>query len=133
MSFHTVYSMSQEMSKVAPITHTLNINGIKVTLEVDTGCGVTILSKRQYTQLWKKTGTSELSPCSLRLKTYTGERLGVLGMAQVKVLNKNTEKTLPVVIVDGEGPNLLGRSWLQELAMMDQLVNKVESEPHVQL
>lgn len=133
MSFHTVYSMSQELSKVAPITRILNVNGIKVTFEVDTGCGVTILSKRQYIQLWKKTGTSELSPCSLRLKTYTGERLGVLGMAQVKVMNKNTEKTLPVVIVDGEGPNLLGRSWLQELAMMDQLVNKVESEPHLQL
>lgn len=133
MSFHTVYSMSLELSKVAPITRTIKFNGMKVTFEVDTGCGVTIVSKQQYTQLWKKTAKSELNPCSLKLKTYTGERLGVLGMAHVKVQHENTEKTLPVVVVDGGGPNLLGRSWLQELAMMDQLVHKVESEPQLQL
>ena len=133
MSFHTMYSMSEELTKVAPLTRTMNVNGLKVTFEVDTGCGVTILSKQQYTQLWKKTVTAELKPCSLKLKTYTGEKLGVLGMAQVKVQHENKEKTLPVVVVGGEGPNLLGRSWLQELAMMDQLVNKVESQPKLQL
>ncbi|KAL7853111.1 hypothetical protein SRHO_G00188960 [Serrasalmus rhombeus] len=133
MSFHTIYSMSEELTKVAPITRTMKVNGMKVTFEVDTGCGVTILSKQQYTQLWKETDTAELKPCSIKLKTYTGEKLGVLGMAQVKVQHGNKEKNLPVVVVGGEGPNLLGRSWLQELAMMDQLVNKVKSQPKLQL
>ena len=78
--------------------------------EIDTGCGVTVVSKQQYFQLWKKAAISEIKPCSLKLKTYTGERLGVLGKAQVQVQNENTEKTLPVVIVKADGPNLLGRS-----------------------
>ncbi|XP_037398305.1 uncharacterized protein K02A2.6-like [Pygocentrus nattereri] len=133
MSFHTIYSMSEELTKVAPITRTMNVNGKKVTFEVDTGCGITILSKQQYTQLWKETDTAELKPCSLKLKTYTGEKLGVLGMAQVKVQHGNKEKNLPVVVVGGKGPNLLGRSWLQELAMMDQLVTQVKSQPKLQL
>lgn len=77
--------MSEELTKVAPFTRTMRVNGIKVTFEVDTGCGVTILSKQQYTQLWKKTDTTELKPCSLKLKTYTGEKLGVLGIAQVRM------------------------------------------------
>ena len=125
--------MSQELSKVAPITRAVNINGVKVTLEIDTGCGVTIVSKKQYMQLWKKTEMSELKPCSIKLKTYTGERLGVLGMANVRVQTDRTEKTLPMVVVEGEGPNLLGRSWLQELAMAEQLINRVESAPPLQL
>ncbi|KAL6480987.1 hypothetical protein MHYP_G00090670 [Metynnis hypsauchen] len=133
MSFNTIYSMSEELIKVAPITRTMNVNGMKITFEVDTGCGVTILSKQQYTQLWRKTDTAKLKPCSLKLKTYTGEKLGVLGMAQVKVQHENKEKYLPVVVVGGKGPNLLGRNWLQELAMMDQLVNKVKSQPKLQL
>uniref|UniRef100_A0A3Q2PSJ4 CCHC-type domain-containing protein n=1 Tax=Fundulus heteroclitus TaxID=8078 RepID=A0A3Q2PSJ4_FUNHE len=132
MSFHTIYSMSEELTKVALIIRTMNVNGMKVTLEVDTGCGVTI-SKQQYTQLWKKTDTAELKLCLLKLKTYTGEKLAVLGMAQVKVQHENKVKNLPVIVVRGEGPNLLGQSWLQELAMMDQLVNKVESQPKLQL
>lgn len=54
-------------------------------------------------------------------------------MAQVKVQHENKEKNLPVVVVGGEGPNLLGQSWLQELAMMDQLVNKVESQSRLRI
>ncbi|XP_062372040.1 uncharacterized protein K02A2.6-like [Sardina pilchardus] len=38
-----------------------------------------------------------------------------------------------MVVVEGEGPNLLGRSWLQELAMAEQLINRVESAPPLQL
>lgn len=100
--FHTIYSMSEELTKVEPITRTIKVNGIKVSFEVDTGCGITILSKQQYSQMRKKTDTAELKPCSLKLKTYTREKLGVLGMAQVKVQHENKEKNLPVVVVGGE-------------------------------
>ncbi len=37
----------------------------------------------------------------------------MLGIAQVKVQHENKENNLPVVVVGGEGPNLLGRSWPQ--------------------
>ena len=88
--------MTQRKVALAPskvcqcsITRTVKINGIKVMFEIDTGCGVTVVSKQQYFQLWKKAAISEIKPCSLKLKTYTGERLGVLGKAQVQVQNEN--------------------------------------------
>ena len=132
-STHTIYSVSQEVAKVAPITRTVKVNGTEVMFEIDTGCGVTIVSKRQYVQLWKKTAISEMKPCLPDLKTYTGGRLGVLGRVQVQVQGAHTERTLPVVVVEGDGPNLLGRSWLRELSLADQLVNKVVSAPPLQL
>nr|XP_054599801.1 uncharacterized protein LOC129164288 [Nothobranchius furzeri] len=125
---NTIYNVSGGLPKVAPITRMVSINGLAVLFEIDTGCGVTILSK-QYSLLCNKTAKSGLSPCSLILKTYTGEKLGVLGMAQVEVEDRNARKTLPLVVVDGAGPNLLGRSWLQELSMAEQLVNNVGLAP----
>ena len=125
--------MSQEVAKVAPIRCAVRINETEVMSEIDTGCGVTIVSKRQYVQLWKKTAISEMKPCLPDLKTYTGGRLGVLGRVQVQVQGAHTERTLPVVVVEGDGPNLLGRSWLRELSLADQLVNKVVSAPPLQL
>lgn len=65
MSFHTIFSMTQDLPKVAPITRTININGMEVTYEVDTGCGVTIISKQQYTER-EKTATSEINPYPLK-------------------------------------------------------------------
>lgn len=46
MDFHIIYSMSEELTKVAPITRTMKVNGMKVTFEVDTGCDVTKTSFR---------------------------------------------------------------------------------------
>ena len=111
--------MSQEVAKVAPITRTVKINGKEVMFEIDTGCGVTIVSKQQYVQLWKKTAISEMKPCLLKLKTYTGERLRVLGRVQVQVQNAHTEKTLPVVIVEGDGPywgEVSYRNWAWQIS-----------------
>ncbi|XP_057674326.1 uncharacterized protein K02A2.6-like [Corythoichthys intestinalis] len=91
------------------------------------------MSQSQYRQLKRKTDISEVEPCSLKLKTYTGEKLKVRGMTQVQVQHGSTEKTLPLVVIDGEGPNLLGRSWLKELSMADQLVNQVKMAAPLQL
>ncbi|KAL0151831.1 hypothetical protein M9458_052832 [Cirrhinus mrigala] len=58
---------------------------MEVDFEVDTGCGVTIISREQYSKLWKKTDMPEWTPCTLKLKTYTGEKMEVLGQATVTV------------------------------------------------
>lgn len=48
-TINTVYRLSQEIPKVAPITRTVTISGMKVISEIDTACGVTILSKQLHT------------------------------------------------------------------------------------
>ena len=49
------------------------------------------------------------------LKTYTGERIIIRGSVEVKVYNQGKTKMLRLQVVEGEGPNLLGRDWLETL------------------
>ncbi|KAI4896177.1 hypothetical protein NFI96_020575 [Prochilodus magdalenae] len=71
------------------------------------------------------------SPGSLHL-LINGEKSGVLGMAPVTVDNQSAVKTLPIIVVDGDGPNV-GRGWLKELSMEIQPVNKVEVKSKLRL
>lgn len=89
---NTIYSVSQNLPKVAPITQKLKVNGMEVEFEVDTGCGVTIISKEQYSKLWKRTDMPEWRSCNMNLKTYTGEKMGVLGQVTGRVTYQEVEK-----------------------------------------
>ncbi|KAI4895675.1 hypothetical protein NFI96_020671 [Prochilodus magdalenae] len=122
---HTIYSVRQQIRGVEPITKIVKVNGTEVTFEVDTGCGVTVISKEQYSKMWKKGTVPELDHSSLQLKTYTGEKLGVLGRIQVTVEYEGATKILPLIVVEGDGPNLLGRAWLKELALEIHPIHKV--------
>ncbi|KAI2655349.1 Retrovirus-related Pol polyprotein from transposon 17.6 [Labeo rohita] len=108
---NTISSVSQVQPKVAPIMQKISVNGMEVDFEVHTGCGVTIISREQYSKLWKKTDMPEWRTCSVKLKTYTGEmeKMEVLGQATATVEIQNVRKEMTMVVVDGEGPNLLGR------------------------
>eukprot|EP00731_Ephydatia_muelleri_P018557 Em0011g597a len=50
-----------------------------------------------------------------RLKTYSGEPLAVHGQINVKVKKGETEVQLPLLVVDGQGPPLMGRNWLSKV------------------
>ncbi len=65
----------------------------------------------------------------MKLKTYTGEKMEVLGQATVTAEIQNVRKEMTMVVVDGEGPNLLGRGWLKDFGMLPQLVNQVKTVP----
>ena len=62
----------------------------------------------------------------MTLKTYTGEKVPTLGATEVTIKYKDQAKQLPVVVVAGTGPNLLGRGWIKELGMNCVFVNKIE-------
>ena len=50
----------------------------------------------------------------MKLQTYSKEPIPVLGSTQTTV---SYEADLPLVIVKGEGPTLLGRNWLQKIRL----------------
>ena len=55
---------------------------------------------------------------SLLLKTYTGERMQVLGTVAVKVCYLSQGPLdLELVVVSGYGPCLMGRDWLQVIRL----------------
>ena len=86
---------------------TLTLNGSPISMELDTGAGISIVSKQTYNQLWRENKPPPLQPSSVHLNTYTGEKLPVLGVTNVVVGYKQQSEMLQLHVVDGTGPSLL--------------------------
>ena len=110
------YALNALRSKTEPIAIHLTINDRDLEMELDTGASVTIMSERTYRSLWP-VDPPPLAPSSMALKTYTGERIQVRGCAQVRDGYKGQRAELPLLVVGGRGPSLLGRNWLMQLRL----------------
>ena len=88
----------------------LHINGIHLKMEVDTGVEVSIISDQTQKKFFPK---ALLQRTSIKLRTYTDEAMLVLGEMAVEVTYLENTHALTLYVVQGSGPNLLGRSWLQ--------------------
>ena len=90
------------------------INKKEVVMEVDTGAAMSIICSKTYHSLWSDGEMPPLTSANCKLKTYTGEQIKVLGKIDVMVALNNQTQPLQLLVVDGEGPSLLGRersSW----------------------
>ena len=87
-------------------------------MELDTGASVSVLSNTTYLDLQRQGHTLPLqpSPVKVKLESYTGDTIPVVGCTTVQARYSNC-KQVPVVVqvVSGDGPNLLGRDWLGQL------------------
>lgn len=110
-----VYNMFPlRKEKHDPIYVTVCVDNHPVTMEVDTGASLSVVSETTYKGVWRD-GTAKLKESRVKLKTYTGEQIPVLGALDVVVEHQGNHKTLPLIITKGQGPSLLGRNWLGEL------------------
>lgn len=82
-------------------------------MEIDTGASKTILNEATYRRLRDALGPLQTTKAAL--STYTGERIPVLGAVMVPVEYEGKKKNLNALIVAGNGPNLLGRDWLEQI------------------
>ena len=53
----------------------------------------------------------------MKLRTYSGEQLTVLGQLHVQVWSGVQNANLPLVVVQGDGSSLLGCDWLLHLRL----------------
>ena len=95
--------------KLQPIMVELTLNGEKTAMELDTGAAVSVISSATKAKLFP-----QLKPesTSVILATYTGEKISVLGQIMVDVKYGKQHKQLPLYVVKGDGPSLLGRNCL---------------------
>ena len=84
----------------------MQINGRKLNMEVDTGAALSVISEATRLTVFPK---DTLHPSNLVLKTYTNERMEVIGTLNVRVVYRNQKRKLVLVVVAGDGPSLLGR------------------------
>ncbi|XP_061156017.1 uncharacterized protein K02A2.6-like [Syngnathus typhle] len=105
------------LRKVDPYTESMKLNGKRVQFEIDTGCSLTVMSEKTFLTTWRTNKTPCIKPVRLKLETYTGDRVEVVGAAQVQVKYKKQRAKLPLVVVKGDGPSLLGRCWLEDIQL----------------
>ncbi len=108
-----------------PLMVTIEIEGIPVKMEVDTGATLSIMSYSTLSSTWPEALTPEIKPTQAKLRTYTGEKIVVKGAIDVKVKYGGQEAEVSLIIVDGQGQTLLGRDWLQYLRLDWATLNQV--------
>ena len=98
-----------------PIQVGLTVEGKQLTMEVDTGAAVSLISEHVRKSMFP---TSHLRKSNVVLRTYTGERVSVLGELPVEVQYGDQQpKVLTLLVVEGAGPCLLGRNWLAHICL----------------
>ena len=103
---------------------TLQVQGLPLEMEVDTGADISIIADQTRKSHFPKL---RLHPSSVILKTYTGEPVPVVGQLNVKVQHGEQEAKLVLVVVTGNGPTLLGRNWLKYLRLDWKQISQLHS------
>ena len=85
-----------------------------VNFQIDTGLGVSIMNETQFLQV---DGKKNLKPAQLKLTSYSGDNIQVLGKSEIDVQIGDHSAKLPLIIVEGTGAPLLGRQWLMSLKL----------------
>ena len=83
------------------------IQSVCRTMEIDTGAAVTLISQVTFTFI----------PSSARLSTYTGQRISVCGEFKGKVRYGQHMRVCTLIVVEGDGPNVVGRDWLRHFRL----------------
>ena len=110
---YTLFSLGEESSR-KPFIVQLKIDDVSLSMELDTGASLSIMSKNTFRKHWP---SRPLESTTRKLTTYTGETIDVLGTAQVQVTHGENSAELELMIVDMDGPSLLGRNWLNKLTL----------------
>ncbi|XP_056323408.1 uncharacterized protein K02A2.6-like [Danio aesculapii] len=103
---------------------TVLVEGQPVKMEIDTGAAVSLVSDVVYREILSHLA---LKPPDVTLKTYTGESVSMKGLLQVTVEHNKQIKKLPLYVVSGDYPSLMGRSWLEQLQVNWQVFHMMTS------
>ena len=115
-----------KITKIMPIKadHVIcsSLNGDKnrcvddesVKTEIDTGSAVFIISESFFSFVF---GTTNLQKTETKLCSYLGKQLTVKGKVAYAISYKGQTFTLPLIVLAGEGPTLLGRDWMQQISL----------------
>ena len=115
-------------NRVAPFTVRVEVEGDPLSMEIDTGAALSLISEATHSQLWPKGRAPMLEKSPIRLRNYTGEELKLVGKAVVKVCVENQEEVLDVLVVEGSGLSLLGRDWLLKIQLNWKEIHKVHTK-----
>lgn len=106
-------------SKYSKKLCTIQVNGINVEAEPDTGSDANIMNEQQFSQLQKQAPDIQLQSTRIKLKALQHE-LPVIGEVNVNMSNQSRNISTTIVIIKGtiDSPSLIGRQTLEDLGML---------------
>ena len=111
---------------VPPLLVPVQIDGLQVVMEVDTGAAYSLVSEATFSELWP---TRTLSHSNVKLCSYSGEPIPVLGCLNVSISYNAQQSNESLLVVRGSGPNLFGRDWLKNIKLDWQQINQIRRAP----
>ena len=97
---YTIYSI--QYKRIKPIKVTLHLNQIPVDMELDTGASLSIINYSTFNKLQKNDKRLSLKPTQVKVRTYTGEMIAVMGLVEVNVEYNAKSFKQPVFVVSGD-------------------------------
>ena len=113
----------QARNRVPPLQVAMEIDSHQLLMEVDTGAAYSLISDTTFKEFWPD---RRLEKSDVRLCTYSGEPIEVLGSLTVTVKYLNQESEEPLLVVKGTGPTLLGRNWMEHIRLDWPQINLVQ-------
>ena len=100
-----MFTVSDSRGKCKEFIVPVAIVGKTVDMELDTGASVTIIPKRIWTNVL---ASKPVERTDVKLRSYSGHEIPVIGEASVQVAYRDQEAVLPVFITGNDGPVLMG-------------------------
>ncbi|XP_058023914.1 uncharacterized protein K02A2.6-like [Ahaetulla prasina] len=96
---------------------TVNLEGVPCKFEVDTGSSKSLISWAALKQVIPKLSKSHLKQCDVSLRDYQGHPIPIEGCDLFNVSHGRFSGRLPLVVVKGNLPSLLGLDWFEAFGL----------------
>lgn len=90
-----------------PLQVTVQVDGHHIEMKVDTRASLSLILQETYQRLWP---SFPLQKLTIKLRTYSGQRVRVLGSLEVDTLYRGQTDILPILVAEWNGLSLLGRT-----------------------
>ena len=129
MGAYSLFTLGSK--RPSPYKVQLSVGGQALEMEVDTGASLSVISEGNYKNLVSENRAPPLEKSGIVLRTYTGEEVKPEGVCTVDVDYEGGKYSLPLLVVSGEGPALLGRNWLEEIKLSSNIgVHQIPLRAH---
>jgi len=92
-----------------------------------------LISEELYISLFPAGQAPQVVESGNVLRTYTGEEVKAKGSCSVNVCYEGVEYSLPLLVVGGKGPSLLGRNWLEKIKLNWPIIKQLSSHKRLQV
>ena len=104
------FLQANEVFSIEERTSEVFINGVRITMQIDTGASVSVISSR----IWKSLGKPRLNKSMKRMESYDGRTLRTLGKFETTLEKDDRYYPAELIVIESDKSfGLIGRDLLQ--------------------